>query len=596
VIQGKARLRLTPGTFRKQEDIVIDGHTDVDVTVRFGDGPFAVQARVDATRANFRITDVFEKQVGMRLVLDADVAPTDGGIAVRDARGYLDHIAITGHADIGRAPAPGGSTSFGLYFGTMDIDLARAPTLVAATAPFAIAGGARVERLDILRRPDEKRQWQVTLDASLAEVHARLPLGDGRAHVVDALSADVHIEPGLLRVQDATTHVNGVPLSLEGTAGDFMALISGDRDRPRADIEVAVRGDAIDLDELLTPGEVASGAGDGVSGTAAGEDTQADAGPSRPFPQRVTVRTGTLDAPEATYFGQPLSDLHLTIGYVPSTLRIDAARFGLHGGRGEVTGSVAVDDGPGFALDVDFQDVRLREALATVSPAQPLAAQGIVDGRVSFRTRGAGVAAWRKTVEGAGTVTVRDGVLPRFNLIDVVARAMLGVFSFVPGANDVSLGGSNPFSKLEQVFHLSSAGLTADTVTLITDDYQLSGAGAITFDGELDYDTHVKLTARGTQRILTVVALPIPGSSHIMLPAIPVRVTGALSAPHISPEVSSLSVAPFRAIGNAGKDGVRAVGKGVRRLLGHRDGAADDSPAAAEATDPPAADAAEHDP
>jgi hypothetical protein len=340
VIQGKATLRLAPGVFRKQDDIVIDGHTDIDATVRVGKGPFAVHARVDATRADFRIKDVFEKKAGTQLVLDADVAPTDGGIAVRDARGHLDHMAVTGHADIGRAPGPGRSTPFGLHVGAMDVDLASAPTLVAATAPFALAGRGRVEQLDILRRPEAKRQWQVTLDTSLAEVHARLPLGDGRAHVVGGLSAEVHIEPGLLRATDVTTHVNGVPLSFDGTANEFMALISGDRDRPRAGIEVAVRGDRIDLDDLLTPGEAPSGkGGDGVSGTSAEEDAPPGAAPSRPFPQRLTIRTGTLDAPEATYLGQPLSDLHLTIGYVPSTLRIDAARFGLHGGRGDVKGT-----------------------------------------------------------------------------------------------------------------------------------------------------------------------------------------------------------------------------------------------------------------
>jgi hypothetical protein len=173
---------------------------------------------------------------------------------------------------------------------------------------------------------------------------------------------------------------------------------------------------------------------------------------------------------------------------------------------------------------------------------------------------------------------------------------MLGVFSFVPGVSDVSLGGANPFSKLEQVFQLSGAGLTADRVTLITDDYQLAGAGAITFDGELNYDTKVKLTARGTQKILTVVALPIPGSSHVTLPAVPVRVTGTVTKPEISPEVSGLSAEPFRAIGGASKKGIRAVGEGVKRLFRRGDVMADDPPSAGEAEDAPTGNAAQGDP
>ncbi len=589
VVAGKGKLRLAPGRFALGgNDIVIDGHANVDATIRADSAEMPSHVLLDATRARVRIADVFAKAAGTGLILEGDLARTEQGVAVRKAKGHLGKVAIAGSAEIGRSPGPGRPPPLALHFGPTALDLDGVSAFVAATKPFALAGRARVQRLDILRRPGAAREWQVTIDADVADARARLPVGAGRAHVVDALSAVVHIKPGLLTAERATARLNGVPLTFEAKVDEFMTLLSADRRRKRADIEFSARGTSVDIGALLTPPTEDEGGGASRAGDTREASTPAQSGSlaARPLADRLGVRRGTLHAPEATYLGQPLTDLDVTIAYGPRVLRLQPARFAVHGGRGVVDGTVTFDGGPTFALSIQAADVRL----ASISASTPVTMRGIVGGTVRLVARGDSFAAWQPTLDGSGTVTVRDGQMPGFNLLDALARAMLGVFSFVPGARNVSLAGSNPFDRFEHVFRLTGDGITEDTVTLETRDYRLTGRGGITFDGTTRFDTRVSLTATGTQKLLTVVALPIPGGSAVKLPGIPVKVTGKLGALRIVPDVTGITLSPFRALGGAGGKaigatgaavggGARAVGRGVKRLFGRGQGAAEDSPA-----------------
>lgn len=591
VVAGKGKVRLASGRFALGDDIVIDGHADVDATIRAGSGELHSHVLLDATRAELRITDVFAKRAGTGLVLEGDLARAERGATVRNAKGHLGRVAVSGSADIGRMPGPKGAESLDLRFGRTAIDLGSVSAFVAAAEPFALAGRAQVRRLDILRRPDAAREWQVTIDADVADARARLPVGNGRAHVVDALSGVVHIEPGLLVAERAAARVNGVPLTFEAKAGEFVTLMSADPRRKRAEVEFSAQGTRVDLEELLTPATAAEAVGalpaGAVEETLPPVRSRSDA--ARPFADRLAIRRGTLNAPEATYLGQPLTDLSVTIGYEPRVLRLQPASFAVHGGRGAVEGTVTFDGGPTFALDVRAEDVRLQDCIASLTASMPAANYGLIGGTVRFVARGDSFAAWRPTLDGSGTITVRDGQMPAFNLLDALARAMLGVFSFVPGASDVSLAGTNPFERFEHVFRLTGDGITEDTVMLKTRDYQLTGLGGITFDGEVRYDTRVSLSATGAQKLLTVVALPIPGGSLVKLPGIPVSVTGKVGALRITPDVSGIALGPLRALGGAGGKavgatgaavggGARAVGRGVKRLFGGKKGPADDSP------------------
>jgi uncharacterized protein involved in outer membrane biogenesis len=605
-VRGKADLRLAPATFTKGSFIVA-GHTGVQATIRAGRGHFRSHIRIDATKANYRHGNVFEKRPGAKLVVEGDLLRAKGGFLVRRALGELGDMAFAGTAEIERPAARGGSTPFALHFQPLEIDLASVPAYVAATVPFALHGRAHVTRVDVFRRPEAPREWQVTSDFRLTDARAAIRLGSGQTHRVEVLAAQVHIEPGLLTAEEGRGVANGVPLTFEGEAKEFMTMLVGDPNRERAEVRFAMRGTNINLDRLLSPtdGALASkseavpnptalqpGGGDrSGEATKQRETRSADVGAlagGRPFLQRFVVDQGEIRASEAIYARRKLTDFRAVLSYDDPMLQLDEARFEAHGGRWHMDGTVTFSDGPSFALGVATEDVVVEDLIASVATSwEPNALRGILDGEVKLLARGNDLADWEKTLEGSGHLTVRKGQMPSFNLMETVTRAVLGALpSIVPGKRDVSFGGHNAFERFEEGFQMHGGRIHTDNLSLLTDDYVLTGQGSLGLDGTVDYATRVALTAKGTQKVIAVAALPIPGSTRIKFPSVPVNVTGRIGAPRIRADVSGISssaemlkgmgAATTGAVGRGVKGGAGMIEKGIGRALGQgRNKAAD---------------------
>jgi hypothetical protein len=106
-------------------------------------------------------------------------------------------------------------------------------------------------------------------------------------------------------------------------------------------------------------------------------------------------------------------------------------------------------------------------------------------------------------------------------------------------------------------------------LSVVTDDYTITGSGSIGLDGALDLNTEIAMTPAGVTKMLTMAALPIPGHPG-ELPSIPTRITGDVAHPIIRPEVSEVPSAAVLSVVRGARGAADALqdaaGEGLRGL------------------------------
>lgn len=601
--RGKADVRLDPGAFTKGS-MQIEGHTNIRADFTSGDDPFSAKLRIDATRAAYRQGSVFEKPPGTRLELEGVLTKGKSALLVKDAKGDLGDLPFTGTAEIGHAAAPGRSTPYDLHFFPEKVELATLQDYVEALGAFALDGEAEVSRLDIVRRPEESREYQVTIDMELGGVSATIPLSDGRAHTVRDLTAGVAIVPGRLTSEEAQAEINGAPVRFNADVTEFMAMIAPARGRPRADIRLEIWNDEIDLDRLLQPAARAlrSGVVPAARGAAfaAPPDTPEPGGENQPalapaealpgpstvapepeitggkvdFLERFFVKESILRADSAIYARQALTGLVSRFNYHNPVLRLDETRFTAHEGEWSVDGTVALNTTTTFDLGVKVAHARVESIGRAFSETeQEPAIFGMLDGEGELHGQGKDLEAWEKTLRGMGRITVREGRLPGFNIFETVIRAILGVFAkVIPVGKLGAVSSENTFESFEQDFRIDGGRIWSDPIELTTIDYVMKGKGSAGLDRTLDYRTTVQLTAEGTQKMITLASLPILSGAFQGTAPVPVRITGTTSKPVILPDSSVISVGAVQAllqgVGGKAVGGAKDAVQGVGRILG----------------------------
>jgi len=112
----------------------------------------------------------------------------------------------------------------------------------------------------------------------------------------------------------------------------------------------------------------------------------------------------------------------------------------------------------------------------------------------------------------------------------------------------------------------------------------MEGKGSLGLDGSLQLSTRVTLTARGVDAVYRFASIPFGKRRERLLPAVPVHVNGTIRDPQIIPDLTGLSLAPFRALfggaeGAVGllRDAAVPDGRLLRKVLGP--GEADDDEA-----------------
>jgi uncharacterized protein involved in outer membrane biogenesis len=261
------------------------------------------------------------------------------------------------------------------------------------------------------------------------------------------------------------------------------------------------------------------------------------------------------------------SDIGVAFAFATPVLHLTAAHATAYEGTWTQSGTVTLTDPPSFDVNLRADGVACEALLTAVTGVRPqygcerFSADAAVHGPWSgARTVARGAA-------GSGHVDMHGGTIPSSSIIGAIWQAIVPLVHAPEGG---SLGGPpSRVDHLTQSFTLRSGRMHTNDLSLVTDDYRVSGGGSIGLDGTLDLNTEVAMTATGVTKLLTMASLPIPGEPG-NLPPIPTRITGSVGDPIVRPEVEHLPVAAVQALfqgargaGEALKD---AAGAGVRSL------------------------------
>jgi hypothetical protein len=279
---------------------------------------------------------------------------------------------------------------------------------------------------------------------------------------------------------------------------------------------------------------------------------------------------GRLRAHEASLGKFPAGDVDAVFAYSDRTLTFESLGFGAFAGTWQQTGSVTFDGPPAFEFETHVDGVHVEKAAQhfsgeTVVEFVPtlLAADG------TFRGRWTGDADWLAPIEGSGTLELRNGEMHHGTLMGSVAEAMLVV---VP--QTLRSGGRTKRPKTTRLDHCTLSFTVADglirtsDLALVTDDYQLNGAGTLASDLALDLRTHVIFSGQGMDKLILMVGVSSGTGTERTVPPIPVHVTGTLMNPQFAPELPGVRAATMGVLVWGGKTATGVAAGAVDKARG----------------------------
>jgi uncharacterized protein involved in outer membrane biogenesis len=281
----------------------------------------------------------------------------------------------------------------------------------------------------------------------------------------------------------------------------------------------------------------------------------------------LALSDGRLTAAQLVAARVTASDLDAAFAYADRTLTLTAALASVYGGTWTQRGTVTLADPPVFDATVHADDIGCAALVTAVTGSAPqygcerLSADAVVHGRWTGAKRVA------RTSQGSGSINLRGGTIPASSIIGAVWQAMV---PFVHAGTDLrGLAAPSRVDHLTQSFALQAGRLQTGNLTMVTDDYTITGTGSVGLDGSLNLNTEVAMTPAGITKLLTMASLPIPGELGT-LPPIPTRITGSVNVPIILPEVDRLPLGAVRALfagaRGAGEVLDDAADTGLRRL------------------------------
>ena len=261
------------------------------------------------------------------------------------------------------------------------------------------------------------------------------------------------------------------------------------------------------------------------------------------------------------------SDLDVAFAYGRRALRIAALRATAYGGTWTQQGTVLMTDPPNFDITLGAGGVQCEALLAAVTVEHPQFGCERLSADAAVLGEWTGARSVARGAEGTGHIEMRGGTIPSSSIIGAVWKALVPLIH--TGADADPIGAPTRVDNLTLSFALRAGRMHTTDLSLVTDDYTITGTGSIGLDGTLNLDTEVAMTPAGVTKLLTMAALPIPGDPH-SLPSIPTRITGSVGDPIIRPEVGGLPKAAVetlvRGAWGATQEVEDAAGKGVQGL------------------------------
>jgi len=281
--------------------------------------------------------------------------------------------------------------------------------------------------------------------------------------------------------------------------------------------------------------------------------------------RKFSMREAHLEAATSGFAGFAGEATVADFEWAERVLSVESLEVAAYGGAWNASGSVEFEGTPSYSAEVAVSDVAFRE-LSAVAGVQ-LASGGFESFAGTASVAGSWPASgdWQRELSGTGSVKLAGGSIESSTVMGSVFKAM---FAKVPGLGRMA-SDENPtlLEDLTATFTLAEGSAQTNDLDFVTSDYRMEGRGSVGLDGELRLATRVALTARGIRRVFVLAAMPFRESGNDSLPGIPVHLSGTLADPEIRPDLTGISLSPFRALfGGAGNALGHLLGVGTRGL------------------------------
>jgi uncharacterized protein involved in outer membrane biogenesis len=262
-------------------------------------------------------------------------------------------------------------------------------------------------------------------------------------------------------------------------------------------------------------------------------------------------------------------DIDAAFDVAHGTLNLTSATASAYGGTWSQSGLVTLDEPPHFDIRLRAEGIGCVELLTAVTGEHPEYGCELFNAEAALRGQWNGAETVAQNAQGTGRVEMRGGTIPSSSIIGAMWQAI--VPRVAVRATPIRFGAPTRVDHLTESFVLRDGRMTTNDLSLVTDDYTVTGTGSIGLDGRLDLDTNVALTPEGVTKLLLMASLPVPDEVPD-LPAVPTDITGTVGSPTILPAVSAIPSAAirglFRGVVGAGELVTDKADKGLRGLVG----------------------------
>jgi len=255
-------------------------------------------------------------------------------------------------------------------------------------------------------------------------------------------------------------------------------------------------------------------------------------------------------AAEVTLGDLEFEDLSCAVELKNKQLRLEDLRG--HGYLSDWSGEVSIDfrePEHSFLVSLVAKDEPGGELYEFKSrEGGPAARLDKLEAAVRVSGRWTGDDSWRNTLEGSGMILVHGGEVVGSPIIPAIWHALSSRVPLlkVPRLPKL-IDHPNELIEGRMSFEVHDGAVHSEDVHAKTGDYVIDGSARLGFDKTIDAPLNVSLTQKGAERMITLVALPLPKSS-LQLGRIPIRITGTWSKPEASADVERVPLSVLKMI------------------------------------------------
>lgn len=264
---------------------------------------------------------------------------------------------------------------------------------------------------------------------------------------------------------------------------------------------------------------------------------------------------GKLNIGDLRVAGLELSQVHIGVSAGGGILTLAPANAALYGGN--ATGQVTIDDRTatrGVQIAENLAGVDVARLLQDFAKTRRLSGRGNLSVNVTARGRGAN--AMLRSLNGHVAANVTGGAIEGIDLWSDVNHAIELWRHHTLSTSPRS--GRTPFDALAASANLVDGVATTKDLTIASRNLRVTGVGTMNLPTRaIDYSLQVRL-------------LSSPSASAPTLADVPVKVTGTLTAPKVSPDIGGLAKAQLRQqLRQRGDALKKKLEEKLKHLLGH---------------------------